>query len=329
MTTPGPEAGIRSARAPTAPTTIANPAPRPPATVGTVDPPTVPALTGPPLLPARIGLSEPRLTTSLWDSGRSPPVHILLLGLDGGELRADAIMLLRVEPATGRAALLSVPRDTLATIAEPGSEYPTWDKVGHASAYRDTVLPGFERARRTVTGLLGVRVHRFIAVHLQAFVTIVDAIGGVVFNVPTAMKYSDPYQDLEIDLQPGEQRLGGAQAMGLVRWRQDNTGQGYGDLGRIQTQQAFLRALFEQTTKPTALTRLIPQLPRLLPLVRTDLTLGELTALATLGRRLTGGIEFHRLPGYGGDPGTAEYGYFIMDSAQMPATVARWSREGL
>ncbi len=72
-----------------------------------------------------------------------------------------------------------------------------------------------------------------------------DAIGGVDFEVPLNMDYDDPYQDLHIHVQKGMQHLDGKTAMGVVRFRHNNDGSGYGteDIGRIGTQQAFLKAV--------------------------------------------------------------------------------------
>ena len=76
---------------------------------------------------------------------------------------------------------------------------------------------------------------------------LVDAIGGVYFDVPRRMYYNDLSQHFKIDLQPGYQLLDGNGAMGVLRWRHNsddsghilNSGYAMGDLGRIETQQPF------------------------------------------------------------------------------------------
>ena len=72
-----------------------------------------------------------------------------------------------------------------------------------------------------------------------------DAIGGVDFDVPINMDYDDPIQNLSIHFKKGVQHLSGADAMRVVRFRHNNDGTGYGseDLGRMQTQQKFLKAV--------------------------------------------------------------------------------------
>jgi anionic cell wall polymer biosynthesis LytR-Cps2A-Psr (LCP) family protein len=70
-------------------------------------------------------------------------------------------------------------------------------------------------------------------------------LGGVDFDVPQRMKYTDPMQDLYIDLQPGMQHLDGDKAEQLVRFRSYP----FGDIDRIKVQQNFLHAIAEQKLK--------------------------------------------------------------------------------
>ena len=84
-----------------------------------------------------------------------------------------------------------------------------------------------------------------VCVNLQGFTALVDAIGGVDFEVPINMDYDDPIQGLSIHFKKGMQHLSGADALRVVRFRHNNDGTGYGseDLGRMQTQQKFLKAV--------------------------------------------------------------------------------------
>ena len=88
-----------------------------------------------------------------------------------------------------------------------------------------------------------------VIIEWEAVGKLVDAIGGVYFDVPRNMNYDDPYQDLSIHIQKGYQLLSGEQAMGVIRYRHDNNmkyGYADGDLGRIKTQQAFLKTVIQQ-----------------------------------------------------------------------------------
>ena len=72
---------------------------------------------------------------------------------------------------------------------------------------------------------------------------LVDAIGGVEFDVPVNMYYDDPYQDLHIHIDKGLQTLNGENAVKVLRFRHSYAG---GDLQRITVQQDFLKALAKQ-----------------------------------------------------------------------------------
>ena len=79
-----------------------------------------------------------------------------------------------------------------------------------------------------------------VCVDLQGFVALVDAIDGVPFDVPIDMNYEDPYQDLYIHIPKGYQTLSGTNALKVVRFREGYASQ---DIGRMETQQKFLKAV--------------------------------------------------------------------------------------
>ena len=98
-----------------------------------------------------------------------------------------------------------------------------------------------------------------MVVEWEAVGQIVDAIGGVYFNVPYPMDYHDPYQDLVIEQAEGYRRLTGEDAMQVIRWRQNDNDSphgyrkrdgGIGDSGRMELQQSFLKAVIQQLLKP-------------------------------------------------------------------------------
>ena len=70
-----------------------------------------------------------------------------------------------------------------------------------------------------------------VTVDLDGFAALVNAIGGVDFEVPISMNYDDPYQDLHIHFSAGMQHLSGAEALKVVRFRHNNDGSGYGSAG--------------------------------------------------------------------------------------------------
>jgi len=129
---------------------------------------------------------------------------------------------------------------------------------------------------------------------VPGIVELVDAIGGVDIDVEKRMKYRDRRGNLNIDLEPGMQHLDGTQAMGYVRFRHDATG----DLGRMERQRYFLRAVVSQIMKPNNVSRL-PQLAQaFVETVNTDLRVKDLLTLKKLVEQSgPDGVRAETLPG--------------------------------
>lgn len=124
---------------------------------------------------------------------------------------------------------------------------------------------------------------------------LVDAIGGVPFDVPINMNYEDPYQDLYIHISKGYQTLSGAEALKVVRFREGYASQ---DIGRMETQQKFLKAVAKKMLTVENLDKVDDFVKIFNTYVETDLTLGN---LAWLGKEAISmgadAITFSTLPG--------------------------------
>ena len=121
----------------------------------------------------------------------------------------------------------------------------------------------------------------------------VDLLGGVDFEVPMAMNYDDPTQNLHIHLQPGLQHLSGEQVMGLCRYR---SGYASGDLGRIEMQQQFLRACLEQFTELGRVPNLMKVAEYLAGALDTDLTAANMAWYARQALLCREDLRFETLP---------------------------------
>ena len=143
-------------------------------------------------------------------------------------------ILVAVDTVNGYVYGVSIPRDSKAIIG--GKAH----KINYAYNKGGTKL-----LADTISEQLGIPVDYTVCVNLQGFTALVDAIGGVDFEVPINMDYDDPIQGLSIHFKKGMQHLSGADALRVVRFRHNNDGTGYGseDLGRMQTQQKFLKAV--------------------------------------------------------------------------------------
>lgn len=164
-------------------------------------------------------------------------INVLVMGTDYGDSdaekdepkRTDAMLLVSFGPEDKKVAVLSLPRDTKVIL--PGHRDP--QKLNAAYAFGGVMM-----AKQTVANLLGVPVTHYAIADWQAFIKVVDLIGGVDLLVEHDMKYDDPYADLHIDLKEGYQHLDGQKAGQYVRYRSDELG----DIGRAQRQQKFLKA---------------------------------------------------------------------------------------
>lgn len=182
--------------------------------------------------------------------------------------RSDTLMLATVDPKKKSASLLSIPRDTRVHI--PGYGY---DKINVAYS-----LGNHELTQDTVEEFLDTPVEHYVLIKVPAFKRIIDAIGGVDIDVEKRMYYVDEWDDdggLVIDLYPGLQHMDGATAITYVRYRDED-----GDIGRIERQQKFMKAVMNQVMSPSIIPRLPSIISEVISSVQTDLSFRQCLELA-------------------------------------------------
>ena len=237
---------------------------------------------------------------------------IMIMGVDqraDDVGRSDTLMVTMIDPKKNKAALLSVPRDTRVKIKGHG-----YDKINAAYAYG-----GHKLSECTVEGLLGVRIDHYIIINTHSFQRIIDALGGIDINVEKRMYYEDPWDDdggLLIDLQPGKQHMDGKTAVTYVRYRDEE-----GDIGRIDRQQKFMKAVVEKLTSPAVVTRLPAVIKEVMDSIETDLSFRQLLEFAgTLKNAQKNGLKTDMVPGrplY-----ISGISYWIPDILKLRQTVA-------
>lgn len=215
---------------------------------------------------------------------RKPQFYtILVSGLDNHNGGSDTNILVAVDAENKKIHGVSIPRDTKAVIN--GKNH----KINFA--YNSG---GIDLLAQTLTDQLGIPVDYTVCVDLQGFVALVDAIGGVPFDVPIDMNYEDPYQDLYIHIPKGYQTLSGAEALKVVRFREGYATQ---DIGRMETQQKFLKAVAKKMLTVENWDKVDDFVKIFNTYVETDLTLGN---LGWLGREAISmgadAITFSTLP---------------------------------
>lgn len=216
---------------------------------------------------------------------------ILVSGLDDEHGGSDTNILIGFDAKNQSITGVSIPRDTGVYINGKSR------KINYA--YN---AGGTEKMRDTVADAMGVPVDFYVEVNIKAFVKLVDEIGGVDFEVPLNMNYDDPLQNLHIHLKKGMQHLDGQNALKVVRFRHNNDGSGYGteDIGRIGTQQAFLKAVAKQLLQIGNVKNIPALVDIFYTYVKTDLTTGNLVWLGNEALNIgTENIHFATLPGDG------------------------------
>ena len=110
-----------------------------------------------------------------------------------------------------------------------------------------------------------------------------------------------PYQDLYIHYKEGQAHLNGKQAMEVCRFRKNNDGSGYSDIGRTQTQQKLLVALAKKVLSWNNITRINGFVEIFNDNVDTNLSINDMLYFAKEGLSLdpSAGVETATLPGRG------------------------------
>lgn len=186
--------------------------------------------------------------------------NILLLGEDNveGSSRSDTILFITVDIDDKNIKVLSLPRDTRVRIPGHGMQ-----KLNHAFAYG-----GQDLLKATVEKYLDEPILYYVIVDYKSFPAVVDSFGGVEIDVEKRMRYVDKAGHLDINIQPGLQTMDGKTALHYVRFRKD----AMADIGRVQRQQKFLKALLKKAYTPAILIRIPEITTNTMKFIRTDMS---------------------------------------------------------
>lgn len=244
-----------------------------------------------------------------------------------GGLRSDTIMVLRVEPGTERASLLSLPRDLWVPLASGGNQ-----RINSAI---QSGGPG--ELIDTIEQYLGIPVHHYIEVDFAGFQDLVDVVDGVEVYFATPARDSRSGLDIQA---PGCVTLDGGQALSYVRsrhyqifeggrWRTDPSG----DLGRISRQQDFIvralrRSVDRGVRNPVTLDRIVNAALETV-VVDDVLTAGDILDLASAFRGFNpSALDLYSLPVQAGSAGGASILRLIDAEAQATLDVFRGTNAG-
>ncbi|PFO04313.1 transcriptional regulator [Bacillus sp. AFS076308] len=183
--------------------------------------------------------------------------NVLLLGSDarGNEKsRADTIMILHYNQDKGTFKLTSIMRDSY--VAIPGHAK---HKINSAFA-----RGGPELMRQTIKQNFDIDLQYYAIVNFQGFVQLIDEVfpNGVEINVEKEMS-----EYVDTPLEPGLQRLNGAQMLSYVRFRHDAVG----DFGRVERQQKAIQAIKDQLSGIQTIAKLPKLIGVVTPYINTNM----------------------------------------------------------
>ena len=181
--------------------------------------------------------------------------NTLILGIDDGEqgdMQADTILVLSFSNDTGKSRLISIPRNTWVSADS------SYGHLGNLYSWG-----GANLLVRHVSELLGISIHQYIIIGMNTFAELIDVLGGVDIYVEENMDYEDPESGLTIHLEQGYQHLNGEDSQKYLRFLSEKLG----DVGRVQRQQKFMKALYAKVLQLDT----IPKLPAIAEIFRNKM----------------------------------------------------------
>jgi len=179
------------------------------------------------------------------------PLNILVMGLDsrgneGTTTRTDSIMVVGIHPATINVSLLSIPRDLFIEVPGYG-----WQRINTVNVLAEVEEPGTGPAllQTSIEQSFGFDVDRYVRLDFQAFVEVVDAVGGLNINVPNAIVDTQfptaDYGTMTVRFDAGWQHMDGETALIYARTRHSDD-----DYRRAERQQQVVSALARKLINP-------------------------------------------------------------------------------
>lgn len=213
---------------------------------------------------ARLGATDPKFDGY---------TNILIMGVDDSERQeADTILVLSFSNDTGKSRIISIPRDTWIVMRGNSS------RIGAIYGWG-----GANRMVKEVSRLLGVSIHQYIIIDMATFAELIDTLGGLDIYVEENMDYDDEAAGLSIHIGQGYQHLSGEEVQKYLRYR----GEKLGDVGRVQRQQKFIKALYSKVLQLDT----IPRLPAIADIFKnrmeTSAEIFDSAHLANVLRRMS------------------------------------------
>ncbi len=194
--------------------------------------------------------------------------------------RTDTIMLVKANTETGKIDILSIPRDSRVKIRQE------FDKVNHAHAFG-----GIELTIQTLRNFLGLDIDYYVQVNYKAVENIIDALGGVDFDVPKGVSIDVG----SLNIREGMNHFDGQHALWYLRTRKIYEN---GDIGRVEAQQGFMKAMVDQIVEKSENINITTFVTNYLKYVKTNLPMSVLMDLTNnIGKFSSANVSTFTVPG--------------------------------
>jgi len=241
---------------------------------------------------------------------------VLFLGIDRTEerdesigiFRSDTIMVARINIIDKTIKILSIPRDTYTYIPIKDKK----DKINHAYAYGSLERKGVISVINAIENFIQkIKIDNYFSLEMEPFPDIIDDIGGVELDVEIDMKTHGA------DLSKGYQLLDGKKAFDYIHWRYSSNG----DIGRIERQHKFIKALVNKMNNSEEQDLLINILLKYIDYYEMDFTLEEIKVLVDSIKGIKGeDIKFYSIPGK--DETINGIWYWVPNSEKMEQVIS-------
>ncbi|PAE17960.1 hypothetical protein CHH91_00185 [Virgibacillus sp. 7505] len=236
-------------------------------------------------------------------------VSILFMGVDDsdtrdeGNSRSDAMILATFNKKEHSVDLLSIPRDSYVYVPEVDRQ----TKITHAHAYG-----GAQASVETVENFLNVPVDYYAEINFNAFMDIIDTLGGIEVEVPYEL-YEQNSKDQKdaIHLEEGLQELNGEEALALARTRHyDN------DIERGKRQQEIIKAMITKASSAGSVFKYDALIQDVGDNLSTSLTFDQIKSFISYGTSNDLTINTLNLNGTGGKLSDGIW-YYQVDPASL------------
>lgn len=218
-------------------------------------------------------------------------VSILFIGIDesekrkeDGSPRSDALLVATLNNKEKTVNLLSIPRDSY--VYDPNRDRS--DRINHAHAFNGT-----KGTIDTVENLLDIPIDYYVKMDFNAFIDVVDAVGGITAEVPYDYLELDENDQRTIELKKGEQHLDGRHTLALARTRKLDS-----DVERGKRQQMILNAIMKEAFSVKSITKVGDIIDAVGNNMKTNMTYSEMKSFLEYAKGGLPEVNMLHLEGY-------------------------------